>query len=162
MARSLQLVGSSFALALLFVATPAAAAPPGAGPEEEACQGRSVGDACTLPNNQLGTCSNATCNRLDYSQGSPPKAIEEACVVCQPAGAGAGGHDGPPMLGGEGGSEPPEADSGASEGSSKETGKEPPESASRCRVDDSGGSPAGLAVFAGLLVLVRRRRSQGK
>lgn len=145
-------------VSFLGLAAIAAAAPPagGAGPEEEACAGRASKDACTLPNNQLGTCAAATCNRLDYSGGSPPKAIEEACVVCKAAGGQP--HDGMPMLGGDGGSEPPPADSGATEPASSDSGsKEPPESASRCRVD-GGSGPAGLALLAGLLLIARGRR----
>jgi MYXO-CTERM domain-containing protein len=138
---------------LLGFGAPAAAAPPGgAGPEEEACVGRSSGDACTLPNNQLGTCAAATCNRLDYSGGSPPKAIEESCIVCRPAGAQP--HDGPPMLGGDGGASPGEAEVSPS---SNDDGKEPPKSTSRCRLDPDDPSPAGLALLAGMLWLVRRR-----
>lgn len=139
----------------------ARAAPGGAGPEE-ACAGRASGDACTLPNNQLGTCAAATCNRLDYSGGSPPKAIEEACIVCKPAGGQP--HDGPPILGGDGGASPSDADAGG-EGepsSSGAEGKEPPESKSRCRLDPDDPNPAGLALLAGLLLigfLHARRRS---
>ena len=155
-ARTRTLVASLFISSLAF-AGPAAAAPPstgGAGPEQEACAGRASGDACTLPNNQLGTCAASTCNRLDYSGGSPPKAIEEACVVCKAAGAQATGHGGPPMLGGDGGSEP--AESGATP--STRDSKEPPASASRCQLAASSDGPAGLALLAGLLVFARRRR----
>jgi hypothetical protein len=146
----------------LAFASPAAATPPatgGSGPEEEACAGRASGDACTLPNNQLGTCAAATCNRLDYSGGSPPKAIEEACVVCKPAGATT---DGPPIMGGDGGTPPAEAgDEGEVQPSSTTAtadDKEPPETSSRCRVDDGAPSPAGLALLAGLLLIALPRR----
>jgi MYXO-CTERM domain-containing protein len=159
---SISLLGSSLGLLLcLSVGGPAAAAPPasgGAGPEQEACAGRASGDACTLPNNQLGTCAPATCNRLDYSGGSPPKAIEEPCIVCKSAGAQP--HDGPPMLGGDGGASPGEGEGDgepSSSGSVAET-KEPPESSSRCRLDPSAPNPAGLALLAGLLLFARRRR----
>jgi MYXO-CTERM domain-containing protein len=145
-------------------ASEAAAAPPpmgggggGAGPEEEACAGRSIGDACTLPNRQLGTCGQGTCNRLDYSQGSPPKAVEEACVVCQSGGA-APSEDGATN---EDGAKREDTGAGGSASnagpSSKPSDKEPPESSSRCRVDPKGGSPVGLAVLV-LLAWVRRGR----
>src|SRR5690606_22447581 len=135
--RTTVLVASLFAPLLglmLGLASPVAAAPPstgGAGPEEEACVGRASGDACTLPNNQLGTCAAATCNRLDYSGGSPPKAIEEACVVCKPGGAQP--HDDRPMLGGDDGadSNPPDSNPASNETKPSET-KEPPKSESRC------------------------------
>ncbi|MFO7566719.1 MAG: MYXO-CTERM sorting domain-containing protein [Enhygromyxa sp.] len=160
--RSSPLVASLFVPVfglLLGLASSAAAAPPaGVGPEEQACVGRAIGDACTLPNNQLGTCAQATCSRLDYSGGSPPRAVEEPCIACKPAGAQP--HDGPPMLGGDGGASP-EAGDGTepSPSGSESDNKEPPESKSRCRLDPSDPSPAGLALLAGLLLILRRRRS---
>jgi MYXO-CTERM domain-containing protein len=145
---------SSCAALLLGWSSPAQAAPPpsvggGSGPEQEACAGRSVGDACTMPNRQLGTCGEGTCNRLDYSKGSPPQAIEEPCVVCQPAQGQPQGHGDMPALGTAG--TPPEDESGAND-------KEPPKSSSRCSVQDDLDPLASLGL-AGLLLLalVRRR-----
>lgn len=151
----------SLAFGLFVVSNVAVAAPPpttggGSGPEQEACSGRAVGDACTLPNRALGTCGQATCNRLDYSGGSPPKAIEEACVVCQAS----QGHGNGPALG-TGGAPPNEsADDGAEAPSSGGPTKEPPKSESRCRID-STREPEGLAGLAALLLLagIRRRRA---
>jgi hypothetical protein len=156
-------ITTSWALALgvLVVSNVAVAAPPpttgGAGPEQEACVGRAVGDACTLPNRALGTCGEGVCNRLDYSQGSPPKAIEEACVVCKPS----EGHGNGPPLGGTTGETTPAGDSGAvaDEGA---VSKEPPRSESRCSIDTGRGAGGrGLAGLATLLLLacVRRRKA---
>jgi hypothetical protein len=167
---------SSLLAACLMLGLPglaAAATPPavgGAGPEEEACSGRAAGDACTLPNRALGTCKASTCNRLDYSGGSPPKSIEQACVVCQPG----GGHDGPPEALGSGGA-PDDAGEGgnaddpgdASEPAAASSGKEPPQSSSRCSVDPDGGAlgmlgALGLIGLYGLRgVALRRRRRPG-
>jgi MYXO-CTERM domain-containing protein len=152
----------SFCVCLFLVSNVAVAAPPpttggGAGPEQEACSGRAVGDACTLPNRALGTCGQGTCNRLDYSGGSPPKAIEEACVVCQAS----QGHGNGPALG-TGGAPPNEsADDGADAApSSGGPTKEPPPAESRCQIG-STREPVGLAGLAALLLLagVRRRRA---
>lgn len=153
----------------------AAAAPPaggtgGAGPEEEACGGRGVGDACTLPNRALGTCKAGTCNRLDYSGGSPPKAVEQACVVCQPGAS----RDGPPALG-SGGAPPDDGGEGgnagegddAGESARTSSGKEPPQSSSRCRVDPDGGGLGMLGLlgvlglFGNSVLSLRRRRRPG-
>jgi hypothetical protein len=148
---------------LFVVSSVAVAAPPpttggGSGPEQEACSGRAVGDACTLPNRALGTCGQGTCNRLDYSQGSPPKAIEEACVVCQPS----EGHGNGPALG-TGGAPPDEPAEGGDEGAASSDSpatKEPPQSESRCRID-ARREPVGLAGLVALLLLAgaRRRRA---
>lgn len=96
--------------------------------------GRVSGDACTLPNNQAGACADSTCNRLDYSGGSPPKAIEEPCLVCKPGEP----HDGP--------------------SAAKPTPNDPPASTSQCRVDRHDTSPAGLALLVSLGLVIRRRR----
>jgi len=159
MANRTPVVLASLFVSLLAFAGPAAAAPPagGAGPEEEACTGLASGDACALPNNQPGTCAPATCSRLDYSGGSPPKATEEACIVCK------GGQAGPPMLGGDGGGsgEAPASEAGAdNNASSSADDKEPPASSSRCRVEDRTPSLAGLALLAGLLLIARPRRAR--
>lgn len=152
-------LAASLASLLLGVAMPVAAAPVGgAGPEEEACVGLAAGEVCSLPNNNPGTCQAATCNRLDYSGGSPPKAIEEACLVCK------GGQQGPPMLGGDSGGsgEAPAGEGGAATDASAGAvpdDKEPPASSSRCRVDDRTPSPAGLALLLGMLMIVRSRRA---
>jgi hypothetical protein len=161
----------AFALGLFVVSSVAVAAPPptgggGAGPEQEACSGRTVGDPCTLPNRALGTCGQGTCNRLDYSQGSPPKAIEEPCVVCQSS----AGHGSEPSLGS--GGAPPDSDepantgvaSGSSDKSSSDkspVAKEPPKSESRCQID-TAREPVGLAGLTALLLLACVGRRRGR
>lgn len=130
---------------------------PGMGPEEQVCQGKSIGAPCAMPNDQPGTCGEGLCSRLDYSGGSPPKATEEACVVCKPS----SGPGKPPILGGDGGGGA-EGDSKAGEGGSK-TEDKPPESASRCTISDDANSTntVSLALFVlGLACLRRRRRTK--
>jgi MYXO-CTERM domain-containing protein len=141
----------------------AAAQSPAAGPDEAACQGKQDGDACTLINGTAGACGPGTCSRLDYSQGSPPKATEEPCTVCV-----AGAAPNPPPLGttetttdaspASGGAE---ANSG--EGEAKASEDEPPQSASRCSVMDRS-EPSDLGwlglLVMGLVVGRRMRRSR--
>lgn len=85
----------NLALAALAVAAlvsaPAARAdvPP---PDTEACNGRTLGDTCTVPGGPSGTCQNSTCQRLDYANwnrdaSSMPPTMNYACVRCLPAGA---------------------------------------------------------------------------
>jgi hypothetical protein len=162
--RTFTIVASLF-VSLLGFASPAVAAPVGeAGPEQEACADRASGDACSLPNNQLGTCGEAVCSRLDYSGGSPPKSIEGPCVICKAAGSQP--HGGPPILGGDGGDggADPAADGGADSGTEPSTstsdGKEPPKTSSKCTVEDQAPNTAGLAMLAGLILLGWCRRSR--
>lgn len=105
-----------------------------------------------MPNEQGGICGPATCNRLDYSGGSPPKAIEEPCLVCKAGGS--------PMLGAEGGeaADPPATKAGTDPKPEPDAKKDPPASKSQCEVDSRGSSPAGLALLAGLALGFRRRR----
>lgn len=136
---------------------------PSVGPQEEACKGRAAGDACTLPNRQLGTCASSTCNRLDYSQGSPPRAIEAECLVCEAGGANAGEPSPvePPMVGSGGPPSGGEPTAGEHDGtpSTRDDSSAPPTTASRCRVaDDADGVPAFGLGLLGLLGLARRRR----
>ena len=159
-------LGACLTAALLTAPSMAAAAPPsvgggGSGPEQQACAERSVGDACTLPNRTLGTCASGTCNRLDYSGGSPPKAIEEPCVVCQ---AGPGAHSEDPMVGSGG---PPPGEGGSTPTADTDNSSEPPTSASRCTAVslDRRAGRSGLGGLGMLLAVViglrarRRRRS---
>lgn len=157
---SLLVTSSLLALGLALSPGRAAAQPPAlggdpdAGPQEQACAGKAVGDACSMPNDQPGTCAEGTCSRLDYSGGSPPKATEEPCIVCEPglspgnppdSGADAGGGD----------------DGGSADASARDSSKEPPETGSRCSIVDEGSTPLPMAlVLFGLGVAgVRRRRA---
>lgn len=147
----LGLVASPVALA----APPPSVGGPSVGPQEEACKGRAVGAACTLPNQQLGICATSTCNRLDYSQGSPPKSVQAECLVCQEGEAGAanGPSPGEPPMVGSGG--PPNGSGGADSNAADGAGStEPPTTSSRCSVGDRGAADGrlGLAVL-GLLGL---------
>lgn len=55
-------------------------------PEVAACSGKKSGDACEF-RGKSGACRSTTCNRLDYSQGSPPEVIESPCLDCVAADA---------------------------------------------------------------------------
>jgi MYXO-CTERM domain-containing protein len=50
-------------------------------PEEDSCRDKPVGTPCGV-DGQRGQCQASTCGRLDYSEGSPPKSVEEPCQVC--------------------------------------------------------------------------------
>lgn len=151
----------------LGLASEAAAQPPEQGPDEVACQGKRVGEACSLINGQAGACGQGTCSRLDYSGGSPPKATEESCVVCQ-AGA-TPSNDGPPALGtggpspDDGGANADTAGAGNEAADGKTEVDEPPKSESRCSVEPAPSRSGGL-VALGLLALglvgMRRRRAR--
>lgn len=52
-------------------------------PEEDACRGKPAGTACDA-GGKAGHCEASTCGRLDYSQGTPPRSVEEPCQVCVP------------------------------------------------------------------------------
>lgn len=57
-------------------------------PEQAACRGKETGTACDA-DGKPGHCAASTCGRLDYSQGTPPRSVEEPCQVCV-AGAATG------------------------------------------------------------------------
>lgn len=48
----------------------------------EGCEGRAVGQSCQTDAGKSGACVNATCSRLDYSNGTPPSSVDYACVLC--------------------------------------------------------------------------------
>lgn len=140
----------------------ARAQPPAAGPDEAACQSKQSGDACSLINGDAGICGPGTCSRLDYSQGSPPKATEEPCTVCSVTSAG------PPVLGAtsETSETTPTSESAAAskdasptEAKPSESG-DPPKTSSRCSVTDRS-TPNDLGLLGSLamgLVGWRRKR----
>lgn len=145
-------------LALGFAPRDVAAQPPAAGPDEAACEGKASGDACTLINGQAGACGLGTCARLDYSQGSPPKSIEEPCTVCKVGAPPLGSGDASTTSGPAGGTEPAPVDDTA-KSATAEGDDDPPKSTSRCSVTER--SPAGDLGWVSLLAVLwfgRRRR----
>ena len=50
-------------------------------PDQDACTGKTAGAACE-DGGKTGTCVDATCTRLDYSRGTPPRSVDYACVKC--------------------------------------------------------------------------------
>ena len=52
-------------------------------PRTEACSSKEEGEACDAMG-KSGVCKKATCSRLDYSQGTPPKSKSYDCIRCQP------------------------------------------------------------------------------
>ena len=52
-------------------------------PEEDSCRDQKAGASCRI-DGKAGTCQESTCGRLDYSQGTPPRGVEEPCQVCVP------------------------------------------------------------------------------
>lgn len=136
-------VGLGLGLALVLATPMARAGEPD--PRETACNDKSAGDGCSLPNGDEGTCTEETCNRLDYSQGSPPKSIPEPCMVCNPKESGTS------------------AVSPTSESQSAGSkGEDPPKTGAKCNVGDGAdSSPLALALVGlGLAIagLGRRRR----
>lgn len=68
-------------LALLLCAASAVALADLVAPIEDACRGKSAGAACRAELGQ-GTCTPATCERYDYSEGPPPKVKLVDCLKC--------------------------------------------------------------------------------
>jgi len=48
-------------------------------PSQEACKGRSAGDACRGG----GRCVQSTCGRIDYSGGQGPRSTSVPCLICR-------------------------------------------------------------------------------
>jgi MYXO-CTERM domain-containing protein len=67
-------------LPLLMIAAPAAADV--ISPDQAACHGKTLGQPCTAAG-VPGHCAQTTCGRLDYSQGTPPRAVRVPCVICR-------------------------------------------------------------------------------
>ncbi|MFV8752157.1 hypothetical protein ACNOYE_16540 [Nannocystaceae bacterium ST9] len=149
-------------LVLALGSSEAAAQSPEAGPDEAACQAKASGDACTLVNGRAGTCGPGTCSRLDYSQGSPPKASEEPCTVCV-----AGSSPQGPALGEASGADEgrtvAEPGSEPSDTEASEKTDEPPKTKSRCSVmDRSAPSDLGWLGLLALGLVVQRRSRRAR
>jgi len=65
----------------LFASSARADVPP---PNTTGCSTKKAGDACDTDDSKKGACKEATCSRLDYSQGTPPRSIEVPCLKCEP------------------------------------------------------------------------------
>lgn len=78
---------AAFFLTLALAATSFADVPPA---NTIGCNGKKAGDACQTDDKKSGGCKSSTCSRLDYSQGTPPKSVEYACLTCDPASKPAG------------------------------------------------------------------------
>lgn len=102
-----------------------------------------AGDPCALSDGQSGRCVNATCSKLDYSQGTPPQSVEYSCVRCEAAGAAGG--------------QPRDAEPEVAPTRSE---PEPPASESRCSIG-AGNSPLWLVVGLSFAFWCRRRRVVG-
>jgi hypothetical protein len=147
-----------FVLAIAgFAPVGVAAAPAEASPEESACAGKAAGDACTMVNGAAGTCGDSTCNRLDYSGGSPPKATEEPCVACVP-GTGATADPGAEV---EDTTDPADSDPPVITPAAdpESTAGDPPETNGRCAIAPRHDADAALLVGLLALVLGARRRA---
>lgn len=96
---------STFAVGILFasfLASPGVARADAIAPDEASCTGKAAGDACVTEGAD-GHCAAKKCNRLDYSDGSPPGTKVVDCLVCvtggvadaaSPADAATNGTDG--------------------------------------------------------------------
>ncbi|MBL8918229.1 MAG: hypothetical protein JNJ54_05175 [Myxococcaceae bacterium] len=71
---------------LLLLTVPALADVPPA--NTTGCSSKKVGDSCETDDKKSGACRDATCTRLDYSRGTPPRSIEAPCLKCDPKSGG--------------------------------------------------------------------------
>jgi hypothetical protein len=130
-------------------------------PPEEACAGKAVDDACTLPSGESGACKAEKCNELDYSQGSPPQSVEVDCIVCV-AGAAPPPGPGPVAIGGDGGASETapatRAEAAAPAEPAGEATPEPPSSEARCSVTPGAGGWQISMLLLAAVVAGRRRR----
>lgn len=78
MTRSILAAGLVFASLSL---TPGLARADAIAPDEASCTGKSAGDGCVVAGVD-GHCTAKKCNKLDYSDGSPPGPKVVDCVVC--------------------------------------------------------------------------------
>lgn len=145
----LRLSGALALLAAFALPAPARAdeAPP---PSFFSCQGKQAGDACEGDNGP-GKCVADKCSRLDYSQGTPPRAVESDCLKCR-SDSGPSPSDAPIADPKPAPAEqpPPTATAGSAPTAA-------PAARSGCRVDADAG-PASLLLLAALALVGRRRR----
>jgi uncharacterized protein (TIGR03382 family) len=133
-------------------------------PDVDACQGKQAGDPCqrglvdkaagseATTRREPGVCATDRCCSLDYSKGSPPQSVCNACLVCKP---GAPTSNGPPAS----------ADGRAADDDAAQVeppragdGQQPPPATPNgrgCRTTDPPTPASALALLA--LVALRRR-----
>lgn len=147
----LRLSGALALLAALALPAPARAdeAPP---PSFFSCQGKKAGDACEGDNGP-GKCVAEKCSRLDYSQGTPPRAVESDCLKCR-SGSGPSPSDAPIA---EPAPKPAAAEQPPATATAGSAPTAAPAAKSGCRVDADAG-PASLLLLAALALVGRRRR----
>ncbi len=129
-------------LSIMAFATPAFA--DAISPEEEACQGKKAGDACT-EGMSSGTCADSTCAHITYLPDGGHGSGTTACVICELSDGGTTTADGGPH--------PTTGDAGTPTGTN---------SSSSCSmaVAKKNASAAAPLLIAGLIPLVLRRRKK--
>ncbi len=50
--------------------------------DTQTCRSAKAGDSCRTDEGKSGACTEQTCSRLDYSNGTPPTSVSEPCLVC--------------------------------------------------------------------------------
>lgn len=56
-------------------------------PNTSDCRTKKEGDSCQTDDKQTGSCQKSTCQRLDYSDGTPPSTVSYECLICKPGGS---------------------------------------------------------------------------
>ncbi len=141
-------------------------------PDEEACQGKSVGAACTVDDmvsGTPGTCTESTCTSASYTcdgatnpQGGPCGSTTSPCLLCEATDGGAASDAGHPVTDSGAGA----TDSGTSTSHADSgTATSPPADNGSGGCSLSPGSFAGSVgpwLIAGIVPLVVRRRRNKK
>lgn len=55
-------------------------------PNTSDCRTKKEGDSCQTDDKLTGSCQKQTCQRLDYSDGTPPSTVNYDCLVCKAGG----------------------------------------------------------------------------